>query len=144
MASNERDNFWLRRAHSARVSRRRVITGIGVAGAGAAGLALVGCGGGDDSTGGGNTAIPATANPTKQAEVKSNLYQRKDTTAQAVKGGMFQTYTTADVTNLNPLGSPSFTANSIGGWVYPRLLSYKPGVGVPSTGRNPALPRAEL
>jgi ABC-type transport system substrate-binding protein len=135
MTANRSENYWTRRLQSAHLNRRRLIAGMGAAGAGAAALALVGCGGDSTSdTTPGSAAAQPTANPTKQAEVKGILYQRKDTTAQAVKGGMFQTYTTADVTNLDPLGSPSFTANAAGGWMYPRLMSYKPGVGVPSKG----------
>ncbi len=135
MGHNSEANYWVRRIQSASVSRRHLLGGLGSAGVGGVALALVGCGGDNGDDGGSSIpTVEATINPTKQAEVKGILYQRKDTTAQATKGSMYQAYTTADVTNLDPLGSPSFTANAVGGWVYPRLLSYKPGVGVPSKG----------
>ncbi len=52
MNDQDRPNYWLQRP----LRRRRLLTGFGVAGAGALGLALVGCGGDDDSGG------PATPN----------------------------------------------------------------------------------
>src|SRR5690606_15894216 len=54
-----RDNFWMRRLTSSHLSRRRFLGTTGAAGAGAAGLALVGCGG-DDDDGGDPTAAPTT------------------------------------------------------------------------------------
>jgi len=64
----------------------------------------------------------------KQEEVKSFLSTRPDTAAQATPGGIYQGQTGADVTNLDPLSSPSFTAAaSAGAWVYSRLFKYKPG-----------------
>jgi peptide/nickel transport system substrate-binding protein len=41
-------NYWLRKATSGRLSRRRFVGGAAATGVGAAGLALVGCGGDDD------------------------------------------------------------------------------------------------
>jgi len=79
-------------------------------------LGLVGCGGGDDddatpTTGAGQTPQPTpTADPTKAQEVQGFLWPREDTSSRATKGEIFQAYTTADVTNLDPLASPSFTA----------------------------------
>lgn len=112
------------------ITRRGALTGAAATGAGLAGIALTGCGGGDDDD---TTEVP-TASAAKQEEVKGILWQRTDTTAQATKGEVYQGYTTADVTNLDPLSSPSFTANVVGGYVYPRLLQYKPGLRVPATG----------
>ena len=123
-------NYWQRR-----YSRRGVLTKGATAGVGAAGLALVGCGGGDDEEEEplDLESVP-TADPTKQQQAQSILSPREDTTAKATKGEIYQAYTTADATNLDPLASPSFTANAWGSWYYPRLLSYKPGYKVPSTG----------
>lgn len=123
-------NYWQRR-----YSRRGVLTKGATAGVGAAGLALVGCGGGDDEEEEplDLESVP-TADPTKQQQAQSILWPREDTTAKATKGEIYQAYTTADATNLDPLASPSFTANAWGSWYYPRLLSYKPGYRVPSTG----------
>lgn len=122
----ERDNYWNRR-----ISRRRALAGLTAGTAGVAALGLVGCGGGDDDDGGdsGGKTIEQ-----KQEEVKSILWQRTDTTAQAVPGGIYAGYTTADVTNLDPLASPSFTANVVGSYVYPRLTKYKTGLRVPAKG----------
>ena len=51
------DNYWLRRAQTSTVTRRRFVGGAAMAGVGAAGLGLVGCGD-DDST----KTTPAPAN----------------------------------------------------------------------------------
>ena len=82
----ERDNYWNRR-----ISRRRALAGLTAGTAGVAALGLVGCGGGDDDDGGdsGGKTIEQ-----KQEEVKSILWQRTDTTAQAVPGGSYAGYTT--------------------------------------------------
>ena len=59
------DNYWIRRLQSGGVSRRRFVGGAALAGVGAAGLGLVGCGD-DDSTGGGGGSGSA-ATPTSTA-----------------------------------------------------------------------------
>jgi peptide/nickel transport system substrate-binding protein len=91
---------------------------LGTAGAAAFALACGGGGGGDDNAG--NTGA-------KQEAAQRSLSDRADTTAQATPGGIFQGYTTADVTNMDPLTSPSFTANALGAWHYSRLLRFKTG-----------------
>ncbi|MBI5949334.1 MAG: hypothetical protein HY875_14445 [Chloroflexi bacterium] len=53
------DNYWVKRLEGSRLSRRRFVGGAATAGAGAAGLALVGCGGDDDDDEGGETATTA-------------------------------------------------------------------------------------
>ena len=120
---NSRHGSWGHRS----VARRAVLRGGAVAGAAAF---LAACGG-SGSTGEQPAAKPAEQ---KQEEVKSILWPRTDTSAQAVKGGIFQLFTSADVTNLDPLSSPSYTANAVAAWIYPRLLQYKPGYRVPATG----------
>jgi peptide/nickel transport system substrate-binding protein len=52
-------NYWLRKATSSRLSRRRFVGGAAATGVGAAGLALVGCGGDDDDDDGDPTSAPA-------------------------------------------------------------------------------------
>ncbi|MEW6333184.1 MAG: ABC transporter substrate-binding protein, partial [Thermodesulfobacteriota bacterium] len=75
-----------------------------------------------------------TPSAEKEAEVRSIFWPRTDTSAQATKGGIYKGYTLADVTNLDPLSSPSYTANVVGSWLYPRLMKYRPGYRVPATG----------
>src|SRR5512140_1310311 len=64
-----KDNYWLRRLRSGRLSRRRFVGSAAVAGVGVAGLGLVGCG--DDNT---TSATPTTSgtsagtSPTAKAE----------------------------------------------------------------------------
>jgi peptide/nickel transport system substrate-binding protein len=104
-----------------RIGRRAALRGVTLAGASAAFLAA--CGGGKKEESKDTRPIEE-----KQQEIKSFLSTRPDTTAQAVPGGIYQGLTTADVTNLDPLSSPSFTAAaSAGAWVYSRLFKYKTG-----------------
>src|SRR5215831_11896600 len=88
----ERDNLWLRRAYS----RRRVLGGIG---AGAAGLAIVGC----TSTTETPTAAPAsTARPASSA-VAAPTTGAAQPTKQPKYGGTFKvTQGSADQANLDP------------------------------------------
>ncbi|MER3421338.1 MAG: hypothetical protein C4290_12820 [Chloroflexota bacterium] len=113
-----------------RVSRRTALHRTVLGGAGLAFLAA--CGKKEPGTG--QVAPGQTAAGQQATQAPSILSERDDSTARAVPGGIFQSSTTADVTNLDPLASPSFTANVVGGWVYPRLLAFKPGYKVPATG----------
>src|SRR5512147_2551211 len=115
-------NYWFRAQRRA-MSRRTVLRGAVVGGLGL----TVGadCGGGDDS--GSNLDEAPTASAAKQEEVKSILWQRIDTTAQAVKGGIYGSYYPADVTSLDPLSATSYTANYQTAYIYPTLVSWKPG-----------------
>jgi ABC-type transport system substrate-binding protein len=105
-----------------RVSRRRALGGAGL---GLTAAYLAACGG---------ERAPAKSVEQKREEVKSILSSREDTTARATRGGIFAAYAVADATNLDPIGSPSFTANNVGAWIYPRLVRYKPGYRVPAKG----------
>lgn len=128
----ERNNYWQRR-----LSRRRTLQAAAVGGAGVATLALAGCGDDDDEVPVQTPAPTATVEKEEEEEedeIQGILHKREDTTSVATKGGIYQAYTTADVTNLDPLASPSFTANVAGAWMYPRLISYKPGYKVPARG----------
>ncbi|MEX2081768.1 MAG: hypothetical protein WEC33_09150, partial [Dehalococcoidia bacterium] len=61
-----RDNYWIRRMSSSRLSRRRFVGGAATAGVGASALALVGCGDDDDDDDETATAGPGqTAQPTE-------------------------------------------------------------------------------
>jgi len=107
-------------------SRRGAIRTATFGTAGAAAFALA-CGGGDKKD--------TRTVEQKQEEAKQAISDRADSTKAAVPGGVFQGYANADVTNLDPLTSPSFTANALGAWYYSRLLRFKSGyVDKPATG----------
>lgn len=116
--------------------------GTALTGAGAAFAAA--CGGDDKQDGPGAPAAQTTRAPAgSQAAGQSGtparpglLNERIDTSARAVPGSMYQASTTTDATNLDPLASPSFTANAVGSWMYPRLLKFKAGYRVPANGET--------
>src|SRR5262249_52300433 len=114
------------RAYGWRQTRRGALRAAALGSAGAAAFALA-CG----SRHGKDTRTSEQ----KQEAAQKAVSDRADTTAQAVPGGVFQGYTTADVTNLDPLTSPSFTANALGAWYYSRLMRFKTGyLDKPATG----------
>jgi peptide/nickel transport system substrate-binding protein len=111
-------SYW-ERASKSRLSRRSAIGGGLALGAGAAALAI-GCGGGSDSSDGGDA---------------SGLFaERKDTTKDAVRGGVYQSLRTADIPSLDPTSSVSFLTQVHSGYVYSRLLQFRPGVLKPASG----------
>lgn len=114
-------SYWDRVTKS-RINRRKAIGGAAAAGLGALAISAVGCGGAED---GGNG---------EPADASGLLGERIDTSKDAKPGGVFQGLTTADVTNFDPLSSPSFTTQVMSGWVYSRLLKVIPGYKVPSQG----------
>ncbi len=63
----QKDNYWLRRLNSSRLSRRRFVGGTAAIGAGAAGLALVGCGDDDDDSSTGTATATTAAGDTPAA-----------------------------------------------------------------------------
>src|SRR5438067_10487309 len=110
----------------ATIGRRRLLTATsGVAAA----LWLAACGGSQSKNE--QAAKPLEQ---KQQEVKSILWPREDSTARATKGGVFASYSTTDATSLDPLSATSTTSTGVSAWVYPRLLSVKPGYRAPATG----------
>ena len=124
----QRSQYW-DQVQGRKFSRRRVLQGSAAASAAMAISAA--CGSGDSSS---NSVTDApTASASKQAEVQSFLYQRADTTAQAVKGGTHVTYYVGDVT-LDPLSATSYSSNYQTCYMYPTLLRYKDGLKVASTG----------
>lgn len=100
-------NYWLH-LNDRRMSRRAALRGASGMGVAAA-LSAAACGGGDDS---GEPTAEVTAPPEKVEEVKSILWQRTDTTAQAVPGSVYQAYTTADTTNLDPRRRSTFCCSA--------------------------------
>ncbi len=123
-------NYWSRAQRRAS-SRRRFLGMTAAGGVGLAAMTLAACGGssGSSSSSKNTAGNGGGAEGTQQAGSKSILTPRVDQTSQAVKGGIIQLYTTADVANLDPLAAQSFTGAVAGSWVYPRLLQYKPGLG---------------
>lgn len=115
-------NYWTRR-----ITRRRALAGVSAGGVGLAALGLVGCGGGSGSS-------STQTIEEKQSEVQSILWQRTDTTAQAVPGGIMQSYQTVESASLDPLSAPTYTAAYFANWYYPKLLQFTPGFRVPSVG----------
>lgn len=118
-------NYW-----SGRIRRRTALRGAGLGIAGLAGAALVGCGSKTE-------VAPAVATETApvdlaksraQAEEKSILTKRVDTTAQGKPGGILPSSRTADVDSMDPLAATSFTANAISRYVYPQLMEFKVGL----------------
>ncbi len=120
MAGEYWDRFW-----TTRRSRRKFLGGATAVGAGAAGIALVGCGGDSSSSSGGlaglATPTPAAgASPTKAA----------DPFANAKKGGAYQMFATGDAPSIDPYGQGSFHTKTLAATVYSRLFKYNAGPGV--------------
>lgn len=113
------DNYW-DRYWATRTNRRRVLGAAGALGAGAAGLALVGCGDDDDDDGGGGAEILAT--PTAGASPTATPV---DPFANAKKGGIYKLDTTGDAPTLDPYGNLSFLTKGFAAYVYSRLYKYK-------------------
>ncbi len=121
--SNYWDKYW---------SRRRLMGTAGVAGFGAASLALVGCGGGDDDSGNGGASGLATATAGVDATPTPT-----DPFATAVKGGTYKLAFSGDPPTIDPLGNTSFLTRGISCYVYGRLFRYKAGPGISATDVKP-------
>jgi peptide/nickel transport system substrate-binding protein len=110
-------NYWKRR-----VQRRTFLGGATALGAGAAGLALVGCGDDDSSSNGSNIATPtAGANPTAKPV---------DPFANAKRGGTMRFVEASDPPSLDPYGSASFLTKVFASHPYSRLFKLNAGPGV--------------
>ena len=111
-------NYWARRA-----SRRRFL-GTGVAaGAGAAGLALVGCGDDDGGSKGGSSSL---ATPTTAAGATPTAAPA-DPFAGAKRGGTYRWPNSGDPPTLDPYGNPSFLTKEHASAHYSRLFRYQAG-----------------
>ncbi len=124
MADNYWDRFWRQER-----SRRRVMQGAGLAGVGAASMALVGCGGddGDDTTDGGTSGLATATSGTGAAATATPV----DPFAGAKKGGTYRLTMTGDPPSIDPYGNLSFlTKGYIGAFAYSRLYRYKAGPGI--------------
>ncbi|HEY4669448.1 MAG TPA: ABC transporter substrate-binding protein, partial [Tepidiformaceae bacterium] len=110
----DRTNYWLRR----QVSRRTALKGTAVAGAGAATLAIIGCGDDDDDDGGdggGGGLLPtAQATPTVGD--------------QPVPGGSFSFQISSPPPSLDPYTQTSFVNAYMNGLSYSKLARFAAGV----------------
>lgn len=136
MAGEYWDRYW-----TARKNRRRFLGGLTVAGAGAAGLALVGCGdddNGGDKKGGVEDLATATPNPSVAATATPN-----DPFANAKRGGTFNAFDTGNPPSIDPYGNGSFHTKAIAAYIYSRLYKYNAGPGVKITDLKPVPDLAE-
>ncbi len=115
MATDYWNKYW-----SVRASRRRLLGGAGLAGAGVAALGLVGCGGG------GNNGAASLATPTPSAGASATV----DPFAGVKKGGTLNTTAVAEAPTIDPFGNLSYTTKSLAAYTYSRLMLYKTGPGI--------------
>ncbi|WP_322818400.1 ABC transporter substrate-binding protein, partial [Tepidiforma sp.] len=125
------DRFWRERR-----SRRRFLGAATGAAAGAAGLALVGCGDDDDDSGG----TPSLATPTPGAQATPTP---ADPYANAKRGGVLKVDSTGDPPSIDPYGNLSFLTKGFSAYVYSRLFKYNAGIGVKQADLRPVGDLAE-
>jgi len=125
MAGEYWDRYWRDRK-----SRRGFLGGAAAISAGAAGLALVGCGDDDDDddTGGG------LATPTPGANASPTA---SDPFANAKKGGTYKADASGSPPSIDPLASGSFLAKGFGAYFYSRLMKYNAGPGITKANLKP-------
>ncbi|HEY5475842.1 MAG TPA: ABC transporter substrate-binding protein [Tepidiformaceae bacterium] len=130
MADNYWGNYW-----SKRTSRRRLLGGAGMAGAGVAALGLVGCGGGSSSN---NSGASSLATPTGGGAATAT-----DPFANAKKGGTYNSYTVNDPPTIDPYGNSSYLTKTYAAYAYSRLMMYGTGGGVAGSDVRPTGDAAE-
>ena len=139
MAGQYWDRYW-----AARRSRRRFLGGAATLSAGAAGLALVGCGDDDDdepatnTPSGGQSPTGAAGSPTAEASPTP-----ADPYANAKRGGVYKLDATGDPASIDPYGSTSFTTKGVASYVYSRLFKYNAAPGVAKADLRPTGDLAE-
>ncbi len=125
----ERSNYWSRR-----LSRRSTLKTAGVAGVGAASLAIVGCGGDDD-----DGQLAATlGTPTPGGAPTAAVI---DPFAGAKHGGTYKVTAAGDPPTIDPMGNTSFQTRTFGMYAYSRLFRYKTGPGI---GATDVVPQGDL
>jgi len=109
-----KQNYWLRN----RMTRRGVLRGAGIAGAGLAGAALIGCGGDDDTPGGGGEA---SGTPQTQAV--------HTPTGDVKRGGTYRMSLAGEPPTVDPFVNASVSTKTFANYVYSRLykIETEPG-----------------
>lgn len=116
-------NYWAH-ARAGRLSRRSLIRGGGVAAAGLAGAALIGCGSGDEDS---PATVATTAAPTAAAGGGSATATATAVAANQPKaGGIFNRSASGDPANLDPYKSGAVAVKTLAAHIYSRL--YRVGV----------------
>jgi len=121
-------NYWLRYRDS-RSSRRRFLGVAGTTGAGAAGLALVGCGDDDDDDNG----LGGLATTTPEATVEA--------TPAPKTGGSYRVPVAGEAPSIDPYGNLSFLTKGVASYPYSRLFKYRTD---PSIQAASVLPTGDL
>ncbi len=129
------DRYWRLRAN-----RRRFLGGALATSAGAAGLALVGCG--DDEEAATPTAA-ATATPTAAGTAPAASPTPADPFANAKRGGILHAASTGDPPTLDPYGNLSFLTKGFAAYVYSRLFMFETGPGIAYGANRPVPDLAE-
>jgi peptide/nickel transport system substrate-binding protein len=107
-------NYWERTSIS-RISRRRALKGAVAAGAGAAALSFVGCGGSSKSGG-------------SSAQGTSLLAKPVDSSKSAKPGGTYKAWIGADARGFDPHVNITATSADVIDHVYSRLTMFNPGL----------------
>ena len=121
------DRYWKKRR-----SRRAFLGGAAIAGAGATGLVLAGCG---DDNGGSKTPAgnrTTSASSTAGGRATAGSTAAGDPYANAKKGGTLRVFCGGDPPTLDPYGNLSFLTKSFAAFVYSRLVKFSTKWGEPS------------
>lgn len=125
-------SYWER--YRRRTNRRRFLQASAGAGLGAAGLALVGCGGDDD-----DDSSPTLA-PGQESSSR-NPAAGNDT--EPVRGGVYLYDFAQEPPTIDPYGNASAYTKSIAAFSYSRLYKYKVGPGIAPMSARPTPDLAE-